>query len=100
MIKVNIPSGVSDGHIYPQEVACNFLGGINLPVISADADTRLKCDKQLKYVNLFNTCATPTLLELVFLIPKSPVAKALLIPFSIVVDLIILYILVKVIIRE
>ena len=36
------PSGVSTGHIYPQEVACNFLGGINFPLLSIGVFILLK----------------------------------------------------------
>ena len=84
------PSGLSAGQINPHCVLCNFLGGINLPLLSIGVLILRKWLKLEIYVNLFRTWATPTLLLLICLIPKSPVANALFIPFSIVVDLTIL----------
>ena len=84
------PSGVSAGHKKPQDVLCNLRGGTNLPLLSVGVDILRKWLNPATYVNLFKTCATPTLFELVCLIPKSPVDKARLNPFSMVFDLIIL----------
>ena len=59
-------------------------------MVSRHADMRRKWLRLDTYVSLFSTCATPTLLLLECLIPKSPVESARLKPFSIVADLIIL----------
>ena len=69
---------------------CNFLGGINFPLLSAGVEMRRKWLKLDTYVSLFSTWATPTLLLFECLIPKSPVDSARLSPFSMVDDLIIL----------
>ena len=86
--------------MYPHWVACNFLGGINLPVISAVVETLLKWDIQLKYVNRFNTCDTPALSFVPPFIPQLPVANELFNIFSIYDDLIILWILISFIIES
>ena len=41
-IPTDPPSGVSAGHIYPQLVPCNFLGGISFPLLSTGVPTRLR----------------------------------------------------------
>mgnify|MGYP007054324157 CR=1 FL=1 len=56
-------------------------------ILNIDLTKQPKAEKE---TSSYTQEATPTLFEFVFLIPKSPVAKALFIPFSIVVDLIIL----------
>ena len=89
------PSGVSAGHKNPHVVLCSLRGGMSLPLLSMGVLMRRKWLKLEMYVNRFNTCATPTFVELTFFMPKSPVDSAFLMPFSMVEDLMILYTLVR-----
>ena len=60
----------------------------------AELRSVIEKEKPTLIVPEIEAIATPTLVEFVFLIAKSPVANARLIPFSIVVDFTILYIFV------
>jgi len=76
-IKISVSgSKHSAGQQNPHDVLCNLRGGTNLPLLSIGVEILRKWLKLATYVKRFNTCATPTLLEFVCFIPKSPVDKA------------------------